>query len=359
MNYPLDLNALTPDARNFVNAIAGRSDLPECLARMALVFRAKKQTADAKQLAQAAIALSPSDLRIRVMTEWLNRHQAPLWHFGIIHDQLRNETYANALRHFVKPGMIVFEIGTGTGILAMLAAQAGAQHVYTCERRPDVAEAAQAIIERNGFADRISVIAKDAYEVRLGVDIPTRADLFVAEIVDSTLLGEGVLPLTELAREKFLTPDAVLLPSAVSAVGCLIGGAGYRHQYRMDQVMGFDLTPFNRFTPLQLNAANSSGYVDSLSEPVELANFDLHANAPNEATKRISLTANIAGRVECLLRWLKLDFGAGIVFENHPPLQSAWHRQLHTLPEPRWLNVGDTLNFEISHNRERLFIIPL
>ena len=114
--------------------------------------------------------------------------------------------------------------------------------------------AARDIIARNGFADRVTVIGKDAHALQLGVDLPERADPFAAEILDNTLLGEGVLPLTELARLKFLKPGAMLLPHTVSAMGYLLGGAGHRHLYRMGTVMGFDLTPFNRFTPVELNA---------------------------------------------------------------------------------------------------------
>jgi Predicted RNA methylase len=355
----LDLDALTAPARAFVQAILEKENLPERLAKMALVFRRQGQKPDARLLAAAAQGLAPSDHRIRVLTDWLNRHQAPLWHFGIVHDQIRNETYAKAIQHFVKPGMVVFEIGTGTGLLAMLAAQAGAAHVYTCERRPDVAAAAQEIIARNGFADRITVISKDAHAMQLGIDMPERADLFVAEIVDNTLLGEAVLPLTELARAKFLKPEAILLPRVVFAMGYLMGGAGHRQQYRMDTVMGFDMTPFNRFTPIELNAGKGGGNVEPLSEAVELIQFDLSQDAPPEGSQTVTLTAQRSGTVESLLRWLRLDFGAGIVFENCPPQRSSWDPHLHILPKPCDLEKGDALQFEISHDRDRLYIFPL
>ena len=310
-------------------------------------------------MAAAAQCLAPSDHRIRVLTDWLNRHQAPLWHFGIIHDQIRNATYAQAIQHFVKPGMVVFEIGTGTGLLAMLAAQAGAAHVYTCERRPDVAAAAQEIIARNGFADRITVISKDAHAMQFGVDMPDRADLFVAEIVDNTLLGEAVLPLTEWARAKFLKPEAILLPRVVSAMGYLMGGAGHRQHYRMDTVMGFDMTPFNRFTPIELNAGKGGGKVEPLSEAVELIQFDLTQDAPPEGSQTVTLTAERSGTVESLLRWLRLDFGAGIVFENRPPQRSSWDPHLHILPEPLAVAERDRVEFEIYHDRDRLYVVPL
>ena len=113
----------------------------------------------------------------------------------------------------------MFEIGTGTGLLAMLAARAGARHFYTCEAEQPVAEAARDIISRNGLSERITVIAKSAEKIRLVEDLPERADLFVAEIVDNSLLGERVLPLTELARARLLKPGAVLLPRAIAAMG--------------------------------------------------------------------------------------------------------------------------------------------
>ncbi|NEX18408.1 MAG: hypothetical protein C1943_17845 [Halochromatium sp.] len=254
--------------------------------------------------------------------------------------------------------MIVFEIGAGTGLLAMLAARAGAAHVYSCERRADVAEAARAIIAHNSLSDRITVIAKDAHDLRLGEDLPQRADLFVAEIVDNSLLGEQVLPLTELARARFLTPDAILLPRTVSAMGALVSGHGHWQDYRMDQVMGFDLSPFNRFTPVEINAGKGGGELELLTEAVELARFDLHQDAPAEARHEVHLIAQQAGRAEALLRWLQLDFGDGITFENRPPQRSSWDPHLHLLPEARWLDAGAVCAMTVSHNRERLFLWP-
>jgi len=58
---------------------------------------------------------------MRYLTHRAVRKSAPEWHFNIVQDSLRNETYARALNRFVRPGMLVLEIGTGTGLLAMLA----------------------------------------------------------------------------------------------------------------------------------------------------------------------------------------------------------------------------------------------
>ena len=357
LNAALNGGMLSNEARVFVDAIAESADLSERLAKMALVFRGMEKKQDAKLLAQAALQLTPENYRVKALTQWMLRHEAPLWHFGIIHDELRNETYAKALAHWVKPGMTVFEIGTGTGILAMLAVRAGAAHVYTCERRVEVAEAATEIIARNGMADRITVIAKDAYSVKLGVDIPQRADVFVAEIVDNTLLGEKVLPLTKLARQQFLKPDAILLPRIVSAVGCLVSGNAHHQSYRMESAMGFDLTPFNRFSPMEISAGKGGGDAQPLSDTMTLLDFDLTRDAPQEATRRMQVHATQDGIVEGIMRWLKLDFGDGILFENRPPQRSSWHPQIHLLPAPRRISTGEAMSIEVFHDQERLFVM--
>lgn len=59
---------------------------------------------------------------------------------SMLHDESRNTKYEQAITAAVaafvrstgrKP--IVLDVGTGTGLLAMMAVRAGAEHVYACE----------------------------------------------------------------------------------------------------------------------------------------------------------------------------------------------------------------------------------
>lgn len=354
-NLTLDMDTLEPGLRKMVRAIENKPDLPERLARMALAFRKHHDRNDSCKLALAARSMRPNDELIRVLTDWVIRRHAPQWHFPLVHDELRNQAYSDALQHFVEPGMVVFEIGTGTGLLAMLAARAGAGHVYTCETEPPVAEAARDIIARNGLAERITVIQKNATEIRLGKDLPERADLFVAEIVDNHILAESVLALTEFARAHLLKPGAKLLPHSVSAMGMLV--AGEWRKYRMDKVMGFDLSPFNRFSPSMSNAGAGGGQIDALSDVHKLLELDLMQDQPKMTEARnITITTNKPGVMDGMLRWHKLDFGDGIFFENRPPQISAWYPQLHLFQEPRTVKKGEKMRIEIFHDRERIVI---
>jgi predicted RNA methylase len=51
----------------------------------------------------------------------------------MLRDQRRTKSFLEAVRNVVSPGDVVIDIGTGTGILAAAAAQAGARHVYAVE----------------------------------------------------------------------------------------------------------------------------------------------------------------------------------------------------------------------------------
>ncbi|CAK0835186.1 unnamed protein product, partial [Prorocentrum cordatum] len=79
----------------------------------------------------------------------------------------------------------------------------GCQHVFTAEGEPGLAEAARHVVEDNGYSDKITVLPALSTELQVGYacraedqrrSIPCRADVLVAEIFDTGLVGEGVLP---------------------------------------------------------------------------------------------------------------------------------------------------------------------
>jgi protein arginine N-methyltransferase 1 len=61
----------------------------------------------------------------------------------------------------------------------MFAAQAGAKHVYAVDCSSIIVQARQ-IVERNGFADRITLIKGKVEEIELPVD---KVDIIVSEWV--------------------------------------------------------------------------------------------------------------------------------------------------------------------------------
>ena len=102
------------------------------------------------------------------------------YHYEMLSDQRRLAPFARAIEQLC-PGKIVFESGTGSGILSILAAKAGATHVYCSEIDPKMAAIAQANFEATGCADRITLLHKSTLEVSLADTNGARPDVMMAE----------------------------------------------------------------------------------------------------------------------------------------------------------------------------------
>src|SRR5262249_27444265 len=149
----------------------------QALLAAALAYRELKRVDAAIRTLRRAQALRPADLKIQAFLRELYTSQVRPWHFRMMNDADRNRAYDAAIRRAVGPETHVLEIGTGSGLLAMMAARAGARLVSTCEQVEAIAETAADIVQRNGFGDRVKVIAKRSTQLAVGVDLPEPADL--------------------------------------------------------------------------------------------------------------------------------------------------------------------------------------
>ena len=78
-------------------------------------------------------------------------------HRWMIRDSARTSAFREALMKTVAPGSAVLDVGAGTGILSLFAAQAGARVVYAVERAPIAALAAK-LVESNGLSHTVRVV---------------------------------------------------------------------------------------------------------------------------------------------------------------------------------------------------------
>lgn len=79
--------------------------------------------ADAYAHAERACALAPERADYEQQRRSAGAAAVPDWHFNMVNDEPRNAAFAAAIASLVKPEQRVLEIGTGSGLLAMLAAR--------------------------------------------------------------------------------------------------------------------------------------------------------------------------------------------------------------------------------------------
>lgn len=101
---------------------------------------------------------------------------------------------------------IVLDIGCGTGILSIFAAQAGAKKVYGIEFA-DIADYAVQIVKENNLSDKITIIKSKVEEA----NIPEKVDIIISEWMGYFLIYESMLDTVLYARDKWLNKDGYVI----------------------------------------------------------------------------------------------------------------------------------------------------
>lgn len=336
--------------------IAKAGDDPVALATLARLMRTAGQPADALALADRAWQLAPADPEVRSLAGDILNTGVPGWHFVIVRDQLRNDAYEAALRRAITPGSRVLEIGAGSGLLAMMAARAGAAHVYTCEMEPAVALAARKVIAHNGLADRVTVLAKHSRDVTPD-DIGGRADVLVSEIVSNDMVTEDALPALEDVMARLVKPDAAIIPAAGEVRVALAFDARLGTR-RMGVVSGFDLAPFDCLAPPFHQIPVGSPALSLRGAARRLFGFDFRTGGPwSWQQGEVELTAD-GGPVNGIVQWIALTMDDQVDYENMPGTgaSSCWAAIFHPFPSIMDLNKGQKINVFGHHDRVSLRI---
>mgnify|MGYP001176840736 CR=1 FL=1 len=280
----------------------------------------------------------------------------PMWHVPMMNDKPRNDAYFAALQAAVTPDTQVLEIGTGSGLLSMMAAKLGANKVTTCEAVAEIAATAKGIVADNGYSQTVTVIPKLSTKLELGVDLDDRADLLVSEILSSEFLGEGVLSSIEDAKRRLLKPGARIIPARGSIRAALFGGNDMAMNIRVDEVYGFNLSRFNSLVPQKQYVSRSDLDIELLSDDTDAFFFDFTNTDifPAGERKTLELPVRCAGRCCGIVQWIRLEMDDAVVFENHPSVKNpatSWQQCVYLFPKPLDILPGQTAVVTAVHNR--------
>ena len=133
-------------------------------------------------------------------------------HELLLSDERRNQKFYDALAAVVTNEKVVLDIGTGSGVWAIMAAKLGAKKVVAVDRDEIVAGIVKRLATDNGVADRVEFIGGDARRLEL----PREFDVVISETIGNVIFEEEIVPLMADARDRFLAPGGVLIPSGVS-----------------------------------------------------------------------------------------------------------------------------------------------
>src|ERR1044072_2325118 len=126
----------------------------------------------------------------------------------MIADGPRVNAYVAALRHAIKPGSVVVDMGSGAGFFALVACQLGARRVFAIEPA-NIIQVGRDAAREHGVADRIACIQ----DISTKVTLPEQADVIVSDLRGILPWFQQHIPSIVDARSRFLAPGGTLIPS--------------------------------------------------------------------------------------------------------------------------------------------------
>ena len=258
-------------------------------------------------------------------------------HRQFLADNARLTAFKAAIDSVVRPGHIVLDLASGTGIMGLLACAAGASRVYSIEMEGVIAVARE-LAYSNGFGERVIFIK----EFSSHVDLPEKVDVVVADQIGNFGFNAGIIQYFADARQRFLKPEGVTIPLSMNLILAPVDAPDLfgRVDFWGNSPAGFD---FGSVRPLAAN----TGYQVNLSpssicgDAVIIANIDLnHATtAPfhGEATAVIRRPGTLHG----LGGWFTAELAPGISMTNSPLAPDQIQRRQIYFPIERALQVAE------------------
>lgn len=229
------------------------------------------------------------------------------YHQSLLADRRRNRAFAAALRARVRPGDRVMDLGSGSGIWAVLAARLGARRVLAVEKQPLLVPVIEGLARDNGVADRVEVLLGDSRRL----DLPRSFDVIVSETVGSHAFDENIVPILADARRRFLKRGGALIPEGLAlmaAPAALPDPLGVSPRLVRD----------GSFRALSVHAPSAMlpAQFRPLARGAALLRLDLRAAQPPVSLSDLRAGFRVVDgrRVGCFGIWAELRLAPGLAF---------------------------------------------
>lgn len=257
-------------------------------------------------------------------------------------DEVRVAAYARAIRAAIKPSDVVADIGTGNGVLAVLAAKAGARKVYAVEAG-GIADLATRVFRENGVDGRVELLRGDARDVRF----PEPPTVVVSETLGTFGIDENMVALFRVLKPR-CAPGVRFIPHTLRM--CFAAAWDERLAVDLPRFSDIEGVSFDELRK-RLVQRPSARYLlaDQLRGPgVCAASIALSAaELPNRY--RCALTVDRTCSVNTIGAWFEAVLGDGIVLSTSPELpRTSWINMKFPIVPELTLSPDQRLEVEIE-----------
>ncbi|URE19676.1 Protein arginine N-methyltransferase [Musa troglodytarum] len=236
-------------------------------------------------------------------------------YLDMLNDSYRNWAFRAAIEKTIKKPCHVLDIGAGTGLLSMMAARTMAKFEEASEAK---VSACESYLPMGKLMRR--VLRKNQMEKK------------VSEILDSELLGEGLIPTLQQAHDMLLAKNPQTVPYRATTYGQLVESPFLwkLHDLFSNEINlsdGIHLTPagLERVIGIKkqqyvMHCTAMSREIRLLSEPFKIFEFDFWKKPESHGEIEMSIKACSDGNVIAVISWwvLQLDEEGSIFYSTAP-----------------------------------------
>ena len=248
---------------------------------------------------------------------------------SLLSHRSRLSKFQRALQKAVQPESRVVDIGTGTGILALIAARAGAKSVTAVEVNGKSLNYARKAAQINGLSQRVSFVESHFEDY-----VPEeQADIVICEMLSSMLLIEQQVPACAHAARRILKPGGIILPVSASVYAVPVECQSLWERFNL-----FDL----EFPKVPQTLGN--GNAKDLSDAALVTKFDFSIpDIPAEVNEMLEFVIVEEGRLHGLVGFFKAHLYEDITLG----MNDGWRELFLPLDEPIEVSKGTRVSVQL------------
>jgi protein arginine N-methyltransferase 1 len=274
-------------------------------------------------------------------------YNSPSVHLAMLKDDVRVIAFRNALEQLIKPNeTTVLEIGTGTGILSLIAASLGAKNVFATEAANGMIETSRESFLKNAIGNNIKLIPIDSSNSEV---LPENVDIIVSECLGHFAFDENMVRV--IAESKsLLNKNGHFIPRRIRLVVATTSSSDIFSLYI--EPWGHTLFSFN-FSHIKKKAIEQI-YIktflpsDINSEENQIIDYFV-GDSTDYLNGRTKIAIKSDGLVYGLVGWFEAELAEGIWLSTSPLLPTThWEQVFLPFQEPLTVKAGTELNVNLE-----------